>query len=98
MPTIREAAIAATAKERGIAYVPATLSSMDDLEAWLDNVEVNSVDARDATNMRRIIAARIALDQAIVAARAAGDSWDMIGAALGISAHTARQRHGHLTD
>lgn len=70
---------------------------MDNLEAWLNSIEVNPADARDATNLRRIIAAREALDQAIIAARAAGDSWAMIAAALGISADAAQQRYGTLT-
>lgn len=70
---------------------------MDDLEAWLDSIEVNPADARDATHLRRIIAAREALDDAITAARAAGDSWDLIAAALGTTAQAAQQRHGNLT-
>jgi hypothetical protein len=57
---------------------------------------------RDAADFRRITAARTAaakaeaeLDAAVSAARANGDSWEAIGAALGTSARTARERFGH---
>lgn len=54
---------------------------------------------RGGANFRRITAARAAaakaeaeLDAAVSAARANGDSWEVIGAALGMSARTARDR------
>ncbi|MDQ0770413.1 hypothetical protein QF031_003162 [Pseudarthrobacter defluvii] len=57
---------------------------------------------RDAADFRRITAARTLaekaeaeLDAAVKAARANGDSWEVIGAALGTSARTARERFGH---
>ena len=57
---------------------------------------------REAADFRRISAARTAaakaaaeLDAAVNAARAKGDSWEVIGAALGTSARTARERFGH---
>jgi hypothetical protein len=57
---------------------------------------------RDAEDFRRITAARTAaakaeaeLEAAVKAARANGDSWEVIGAALGTSARTARERFGH---
>ena len=57
---------------------------------------------RDAAGFRRITAARSAavkakaeLDAAVSAARANGDSWEVIGAALGTSARIARERFGH---
>ena len=57
--------------------------------------------ARDATNFRRIIAARKQVDttkqelqEAVNAARASGDSWTVIGAALDISKQAAYQRFG----
>lgn len=57
---------------------------------------------REAADFRRISAARKAaakaeaeLDAAVSAARAKGDSWAVIGAALGTSARTARERFGH---
>ena len=57
--------------------------------------------ARDATHFRAIIAARGAvaqaeeqLRQAVQAARAAGDSWTVFGAALDTSKQAAQQRFG----
>jgi hypothetical protein len=57
---------------------------------------------RDAADFRRIAAARTAaakaeaeLAAAVGAARGNGDSWEVIGAALGTSARTARERFGH---
>ncbi|MGF9648361.1 hypothetical protein AAIH32_10330 [Pseudarthrobacter oxydans] len=57
---------------------------------------------RGAADFRRITAARRAaakaeaeLDAAVNAARAKGDSWEVIGAALGTSARTARERFGN---
>jgi hypothetical protein len=57
---------------------------------------------RDAADFRRINAARRAaakaeaeLNAAVSAARANGDSWEVIGAALGTSARNARERFGH---
>lgn len=57
---------------------------------------------RDAADFRRITAARTAaakaeaeLYAAVKAARANGDSWEAIGAALGTSARTAQERFGH---
>lgn len=56
---------------------------------------------RDATYFRRIIEARKALGaaekelrDAVAAARAAGDSWTVIGAALGTTKQAAAQRFG----
>ena len=56
---------------------------------------------RHAADFRRITAARTAaakaeseLEAAVIAARANGDSWEAIGAALGTSARTARERFG----
>ena len=72
-----------------------------DLDAWLDSIEPDPADARDATHIRRIIAANEALSAAndelhaaVIAARAAGDTWDAIGVALGISRQAAYQRFG----
>lgn len=57
---------------------------------------------RGAADFRRIKAARAVaekaeaeLDAAVRAARANGDSWEVIGAALGASARTARERFSH---
>lgn len=71
------------------------------IDDFLDAVEVNPEDARDATHFRRIIAAKEAVDAAdaelvaaVAAARAAGDTWDIIGVALGTSRQGAYQRFG----
>lgn len=57
--------------------------------------------ARDASHFRRIVAARKAiaaadaeLTAAVEAARAAGDSWTVIGMALDVSKQAAEQRFG----
>ena len=72
-----------------------------DLDTWLDSIEPDPADARDATHIRRIIAANEALSAAddelraaVVSARAAGDTWDVIGVALGTSRQAAYQRFG----
>lgn len=68
-------------------------------DTGLDAVAPESL--RDASHFRRIIEARKALDaaekelrDAVAAARAAGDSWTVIGAALGTSKQAASQRFG----
>ena len=57
--------------------------------------------ARDAASFRRILAARHGLAaaeqelrEAVRAAREAGDSWTVIGAALDITRQAAQQRFG----
>ncbi|GAS94430.1 hypothetical protein RMCC_1396 [Mycolicibacterium canariasense] len=79
----------------------AKVKEQKDLEDFLDNVEVKPADARDATHIRRIIAAKKAatdadaeLVAAVRAARAAGDTWDAIGMALGTTRQGAYQRFG----
>lgn len=69
--------------------------------AGLDALDVSSHPARDAVHFRRILAARqqVAeaeqeLREAVRAARAAGDSWAVIGAALDITRQAAQQRFG----
>lgn len=68
----------------------------------LDRLDVPTHPARDAAHFRRIIAARdnlAAAEQelrdAVHAAREAGDSWTIIGAALDTSRQAAQQRFGH---
>lgn len=58
--------------------------------------------AREAAHFRRILAAHQnlsaaerALRDAVLAAREAGDSWTIIGAALDTSRQAAQQRFGH---
>lgn len=71
------------------------------VDEWLDSVEPIAADARDASHIRRIIAAAQACDvadtelrAAVAAARSAGDTWDAIGVALGTSRQAAYQRFG----
>ncbi|WP_319455139.1 MULTISPECIES: hypothetical protein [unclassified Mycobacterium] len=87
-----------------------TTSTPTDTEAWLDSLDVDPAKARDGRHMRRIAAAAAALgdamhvagerqaelDAAVAAAREAGDSWAMIGMALGISRQGAYQRFGKV--
>lgn len=68
----------------------------DEMNDWLDQIEPDPKDARDAAHFRRIVAAAEAVDaasgeleDAVAAARAAGDTWAMIGAALGVSEKAA---------
>jgi hypothetical protein len=68
----------------------------------LDQLDVASHPARDATQFRRIIAARQdlaaaeqELHDAVRAAREAGDSWTVIGAALDTTRQAAQQRFGN---
>lgn len=67
----------------------------------LDELDPSRHPARDATSFRRIIAAKRdlaaaekELREAVRAAREAGDSWTVIGAALEISRQAAQQRFG----
>ncbi|WP_267292523.1 hypothetical protein [Mycobacterium hackensackense] len=80
-------------------------AGQNELEHFLDAVEVNPEDARDASHFRRIIAARDAvaaadaeLVAAVAAACAAGDTWDLIGAALGTSRQGAYERFGKAAE
>lgn len=66
-------------------------------ETGLDSVAPESL--RDASQFRRIIAARKALEaaqeelrDAVAAARDAGDSWTVIGAAMGTTKQAAFKR------
>ena len=79
-----------------------TVKHKSDIDEWLDSIEPNPADARDASHMRAIIAARQAVENAetqlhaaVKAARAAGDTWAAIGVALGITRQAAFQRFGH---
>jgi hypothetical protein len=70
-----------------------------EINQWLDSVEPDPADARDATNFRWIRAAVNAADEAelraaVVAARAAGASWALIGLALGTGRQNAYRRFG----
>lgn len=72
-------------------------------ETGLDQLDPAAHPARDAAHFRRIIAARQGLAaaeqelrHAVRAARAAGDSWTVIGAALDTTRQAAQQRFGHV--
>jgi hypothetical protein len=67
----------------------------------LDQLDPAATPARDAANFRRILAARAnlaaaeqELRDAVQAARHAGDSWSIIGAALDTTRQAAQQRFG----
>ena len=67
----------------------------------LDQLDVTANPARDAAHFRRILAARQnlasaeqELRDAVRAARQAGDSWTIIGAALDTTRQAAQQRFG----
>jgi hypothetical protein len=71
----------------------------------LEDLDPSVTKGRDATHFRRIIAARkqvAAAEQelidAVVAAREAGDSWTVIGAALDTSRQNAFQRFGKTVE
>jgi hypothetical protein len=81
----------------------ANTNTDESLEDWLDSIDPDPDDARDATHIRRIIAANEGVAQAeselraaVTAARTAGDTWDAIGVALGVSRQAAFQRFGRL--
>jgi len=70
-------------------------------DTGLDQLDPATTEARDATHFRRIVAAKQAvadadteLRAAVAAAREAGDSWVVIGAALDTSKQNAYQRFG----
>ncbi|MDR1213713.1 MAG: hypothetical protein LBK54_06490 [Propionibacteriaceae bacterium] len=74
-----------------------------DIEAFIDSVDPATM--RDASRLRAIAAARrdlaaaeATLRGAVAAARAAGDSWTMIGLMLGTSKQAAHRRFGHSDD
>lgn len=67
----------------------------------LDALDASGHPARDASHFRTIIAAASGvsaaeetLRDAVRAARTAGESWTVIGAALGVSKQAAQQRFG----
>ncbi|GAB4672265.1 hypothetical protein MOKP101_48070 [Mycobacterium avium subsp. hominissuis] len=71
----------------------------EEINACLDSEEINTADARDATHWRAIRAAVNAADDdelcaAVAATRDAGDSWAIIGIALGTSRQNAYSGSG----
>ena len=78
---------------------PAAEQQDEPVERWLDGLDPDQLDFRDASGVRAIIAATEALAaaegdlrRAVAAARADGDSWTVIGAALGTSKQAAHER------
>lgn len=77
-------------------------TNINDVEKALDELDPQSVPARDAVHFRRIIAAKDGvaradreLHDAVRAAREAGDSWFTIGMALGVTKQAAQKRFGN---
>jgi hypothetical protein len=72
------------------------------VEEWLESLEDAPVGSfKDASYVRRIVAAaenvtasEDQLRQEVAAARAAGESWSVIGIALGVTRQAAYQRFG----
>lgn len=70
-------------------------------QTGLDQLDPATHESRDASHFRELVAAAAALEadeqrirEAVARAREAGDSWTVIGAALGMSRQGARQRFG----
>ncbi|WP_146240381.1 hypothetical protein [Williamsia limnetica] len=68
-------------------------------EAWLDQLDPDTVEGRGTEHFHRIRQAvrsgdRDRLTREISLAREAGDSWAMVGCALGISGRAAQSQFG----
>ncbi len=84
---------------------PTAAEQAESTEKWLDSIDPAQFDFRDASHVRAIIAAAGALAtaeenlrKAVAEARAAGDSWTVIGAALGTSKQAAHERFRAFVD
>jgi heme oxygenase len=69
------------------------------VEEWLDSLDVNTIQMRDGKHLRAIgealdaiEAAERQLEEAVAAAKAAGDSWGAIGMVLGTSRQAAHRK------
>ena len=78
-------------------------TSKQSVEEWLDSLDPSTMVVRDGRHMREIWAARTALEaaetrlhDAVADAIAAGDSWGMIGVALGTSRQAAHRKFARL--
>jgi hypothetical protein len=70
------------------------------VEAWLDTLDLGSLQAHDGHHLRAVGAALTTLDnaenelrRAINDARAAGDSWQAIGLVLGTSRQAVHRKY-----
>lgn len=84
---------------------PTATEQAEATEKWLDGLDPAQLDVRDASHLRAIIAAADALAtaeehlrKAVAEARAAGDSWTVIGTALGTSKQAAHERFRAFVD
>jgi hypothetical protein len=69
------------------------------IEEWLDSIDPSSVEVRDGDHIRAIAAAVAALNEAelkletaVRDAKMAGESWNVIGVALGTSRQAAHRK------
>jgi hypothetical protein len=76
-----------------------TTKQQSDVEAWLDTLDPNTIEWKDAAPLRRILHAREAVDsaeedlrRAVREANEAGHSWTAIGMYLGVSKQAAHRR------
>jgi Tfp pilus assembly protein PilF len=84
---------------------PTAAEQAEATERWLDSLDPTQLDVRDASHLRAIIAAAGALAtaeenlrKAVAGARTAGDSWTVIGTALGTSKQAAHERFRAFVD
>lgn len=70
-------------------------------QTGLDELDPENAESRDASHFRELVAAAAAVRQsderlhrAVARARQAGDSWTVIGSALGMTRQGAYQRFG----
>lgn len=78
---------------------PTAAEDANATDKWLDSLDPTQLDFRDASYVRAIVtanetlaAAEENLRKAVAEARAAGDSWTVIGVALGTSKQAAHER------
>ena len=84
---------------------PTATDEAEATDKWLASLDPAHLDFRDASHVRAIIAANEALTEAeeklrkaVAEARAAGDSWTVIGAALDTSKQAAHERFRAFVD